>query len=95
MSLSNEEVAAIARLARLKIDPDQTEETARQLSSILDFVNQMDKVDTTGVAPVAHPLDLIARTREDVVTETDQRDHFQEIAPAVADGLYLVPKVIE
>lgn len=95
MSLDKQQVEAIARLARLKISPYHLDETAQQLSGILDFVDQMNAVDTSHVDPIAHPLDLTARTREDIVTEVDQRDHFQSIAPEVQDGLYLVPKVIE
>ncbi len=95
MSLDKKDVEGIARLARLEINPDQVDETASQLSSILEFVDQMNSVDTTGIKPLAHPLDLIARTREDVVTETDQRDRFQAIAPETQDHLYLVPKVID
>jgi len=95
MSLDKKDVESIALLARLETNSDQVEETASQLSSILEFVDQMNAVDTTGVEPIAHPLDLVARTREDVVTETNQRDHFQAIAPKTQDGLYLVPKVIE
>lgn len=95
MSLDKKDVEAIARLARLELDPNHIDETASQLSSIIEFVEQMNAVDTTGIQPVAHPLDLIARTREDKVTESNQRDHFQTIAPETQDGLYLVPKVIE
>ena len=95
MSLDKKQVEAIARLARLKISKDHAEETAKQLSSILDFVDQMNTVDTSEIKPLAHPQDLIARIRKDVVTETNQRDHFQQIAPEVQNGLYLVPKVIE
>lgn len=95
MSLDKKAIESIARLARLELDQDHLDETAEQLSSILDFVDQMNAVNTSGILPLAHPQDLYARTRDDVVTETDQRDHFQQIAPAVQDGLYLVPKVIE
>ncbi len=95
MSLDKKDVEAIAHLARLELDPSNIDETASQLSSIIEFVEQMNAVDTTGVQPVAHPLDLIARTREDQVTESNQRDHFQAVAPETQDGLYLVPKVIE
>lgn len=95
MSLDKKDVEGIARLARLEISPNQAGETASQLSDILEFVDQMNSVDTAGVKPLAHPLDLIARTREDVVTESDQRDHFQAIAPETQDHLYLVPKVID
>lgn len=95
MSLDKSAVEGIAQLARLELDPEHIEITAKQLSSILDFVDQMNAVDTSGIEPLAHPQALFARTREDVVTESDQRDHFQQIAPTVQDGLYLVPKVIE
>ena len=95
MTISADEVRAMARLARLAIDDDQLPETTRQLSRILEFVAQMDAVDTAGVAPLSHPQELDARLRADTVTETDQRDHFQRCAPDVGDGLYLVPQVIE
>jgi len=61
----------------------------------LDFVAQMSAVDTAGVSPMAHPMDAAQRLRPDTVTETDQRERFQSIAPQVEAGLYLVPKVIE
>lgn len=95
MSISADEVASIARLARLEIDPDDVPGYAAQLSRILDLVAQMDAVPTDGVAPMAHPLDLSARLRADEITESDERERFQAHAPAVEDGLYLVPKVIE
>ncbi|RKZ38585.1 MAG: Asp-tRNA(Asn)/Glu-tRNA(Gln) amidotransferase GatCAB subunit C, partial [Gammaproteobacteria bacterium] len=56
---------------------------------------QMNSIDTTGITPLAHPLDTVARLRPDIVSETNQRDHFQSIAPQIEAGLYLVPKVIE
>ncbi len=95
MSLDKKDVEAIARLARIEIKPEQIDETASQLSSILEFVEQMNTIDTSAIEPVAHPLDLTARLREDAVTEPNQRELFQSIAPAVENGLYLVPKVIE
>ena len=95
MSLSPEEVNKIAWLARLSIDADKTGAYARDLSGILDFIEQMAAVDTSHVSPMAHPLDQVQRLRPDVVSEPDQRDLFQSIAPNVEAGLYLVPKVIE
>lgn len=95
MSLTAEEVNRIAWLARLAIDSDKTDAYARDLSGILNFIEQMGTVDTDAVSPMAHPLDLHQRLRADVVTEPDQRGLFQSQAPAVEAGLYLVPKVIE
>ena len=90
-----EDVNKIAWLARLKIDADKAESYARDLSGILDFVAQMNAVDTGGIAPLAHPLEQTQRLRPDRVSESDQRKLFQSIAPQVEAGLYLVPKVIE
>ena len=95
MSLEKSDVEKIAHLARLDIDEKDVPEYAKNLSSILDLVEQMSSVNTDDVAPMAHPLDATQRLRVDEVTESNQRDHFQEIAPNVEDGLYLVPKVIE
>jgi aspartyl-tRNA(Asn)/glutamyl-tRNA(Gln) amidotransferase subunit C len=95
MSLDRTDVVNIAHLARLAIAENDIPEYARNLSNILQFVEQMSAVDTSDVEPMAHPLDMAQRLREDVVSETDQREHFQAIAPAVEAGLYLVPKVIE
>ena len=95
MSLDTDDIKAIAKLARLKIDEADVPLYATNLSSILDLVEQMNTVDTEGVVPMSHPLDVVQRLREDVVTENDQRDAFQQVAPATQDGLYLVPKVIE
>ena len=95
MSLTTEDVNKITWLARLAIDPDKTGAYARDLSGILDFIEQMNAVDTASVEPMAHPLDQVQRLRPDVVSETDQRTRFQAQAPAVEAGLYLVPKVIE
>ena len=95
MSISLEEVLKISHLARLHVDEEQASQYATDLSKILAWVQQMNQVDTQGIAPMAHPLDVIQRLREDKVTETDQREKFQTIAPRTEKGLYLVPKVIE
>ncbi|RYU61488.1 Asp-tRNA(Asn)/Glu-tRNA(Gln) amidotransferase subunit GatC [Methylolobus aquaticus] len=95
MSLDSEAVKRIAWLARLSIDEDRVADYARDLSGILDFVEQMNAVDTGSAMPLAHPLDQSQRLRPDEVVESDQRERFQQQAPAVEAGLYLVPKVIE
>lgn len=95
MALDSAAVAKIAHLARLGIDAADVPEYARNLSDILAFVEQLNAVDTSGVVPLAHPLDATQRLRADAVTETDRRQEFQAIAPSVTAGLYLVPKVIE
>ena len=95
MSLDADDVKKIAYLARLKIDEADIPGYVSNLSSILDLVEQMNSVDTEGVLPMSHPMDAVQRLREDKVTEKDQRDSFQQIAPQTEDGLYLVPKVIE
>ena len=95
MSLDKQDVVNIAHLARLAINEQDIPQYAQNLSSILTLVEQMNVVDTTNVQPMAHPLDTSQRLRTDEVIETDQRDHFQSIAPATEDGLYLVPRVIE
>ena len=95
MSLTSEGVNRIAWLARLAIDSEKTAAYAQDLSGILDFIEQMSAVDTAAVEPMAHPLDQAQRLRPDAVTEPDQRALFQQLAPAVEAGLYLVPKVIE
>ena len=95
MPLDTSQVQKIARLARLKINDQEATAYADSLSRILGLIEQMNAVDTAQVAPMAHPSDAALRLRDDVVTEADQRDKFQAIAPAVEAGLYLVPKVIE
>jgi aspartyl-tRNA(Asn)/glutamyl-tRNA(Gln) amidotransferase subunit C len=95
MSLGPEEVKKIAHLARLAISEDDVPVYARNLSSILDLVEQMNAVDTQGVEPLAHPLAMVQRLRLDEAVEPDQRELFQAIAPQVEAGLYLVPQVIE
>ena len=95
MSLDKSEVQKIAWLARLAIDEQDIPNYSDELSNILGLVEQMNSVDTNGITPIAHPLELPARLRADEVTEKDQRDHFQEHAPLTEAGCYLVPKVIE
>ncbi|HKJ53773.1 MAG TPA: Asp-tRNA(Asn)/Glu-tRNA(Gln) amidotransferase subunit GatC [Gammaproteobacteria bacterium] len=95
MSLKTDDVREIAHLARLHIDDDAVDRYADDLSSILELMEQMNQVDSSGVEPLANPLDATQRLRSDEVTESDQRDKFQAIAPDVSEGFYRVPKVIE
>jgi aspartyl-tRNA(Asn)/glutamyl-tRNA(Gln) amidotransferase subunit C len=95
MSLTTDEVKKIAHLARLGIDEQDVESYARDLSGILDLMARMNELNTDGIDPMAHPMDQVQRLRADVVTEQDNREKFQAIAPQVEAGLYLVPKVIE
>lgn len=95
MTLKIEDVRSIAHLARLHIDEADIDQYAADLSSILDLVDQMNQVDSSSVAPLSNPLDATQRLRDDEVTERDQREKFQSIAPDVEQGLYRVPKVIE
>lgn len=95
MALEAQQVEKIAHLARLGIDADDAPEYARNLSAILAFVEQLNRVDTTGVEPLAHPLEATQRLRPDVVTEQDEREKFLRNAPLTEAGLYLVPRVIE
>ncbi len=95
MSLERTDVLKIAWLARLKLEENDIPAYTDQLSGILALVDRMNAVDTTEVLPLAHPLELSLRLREDVLSEEDQRELFQAIAPSVRDGLYLVPQVIE
>ncbi len=95
MSLTDQEVRHIAKLARIELADAQLERTRAELGSMLGLIEQLQSIDTTGVEPMAHATDLILRLRDDVVTETDHRTAYQAVAPAVENGLYLVPKVIE
>ena len=95
MSLNPEQVARIARLARIELSPAEIDTTRDQLNGILGFIEQLQSVNTDGIAPMAHAVDVVQRLREDKVTETDNRAAFQSVAPDVEADLYLVPKVIE
>ena len=89
------DVEKLAHLARLDISEDTIAEVSRSVTEVLKLVDQLQAANTEGVAPMAHPLDAIQVLRADEVTETNEREQFQAIAPATEDGLYLVPKVIE
>ncbi len=99
MSLTSTDIARIANLARLELAPIESERMLTQMNSFFNIVEQMRAVDTTGVEPLAHPVvvlsDMALRLREDTVSEPNQRDANQRSAPAVENGLLLVPKVIE
>ncbi|RBP50925.1 Asp-tRNA(Asn)/Glu-tRNA(Gln) amidotransferase subunit GatC [Arenicella xantha] len=95
MTLDKQIVHTIARLARLHISESDTEKYQNELSSILDLVAQMEAVDTNNIEPMTHPFDATLRMREDRISEVNQREKFQAIAPSTEDGLYLVPKVID
>jgi len=99
MSLSHDQIARVARLARIDLRPEEAAAVLDRLNRVLDLVDQMQAVDTHGIEPMAYPLDakmtVVQRLRPDVVSEADQHALFQSVAPATEDGLYLVPKVIE
>ena len=95
MSLTNDQVHRIAHLARIELAPGEDARIRDQLNGIFTLIEQMQAVDTSGVAPMSHAVDLSQRLREDKPSETDQHVRFQQIAPEVEAGLYLVPKVIE
>lgn len=95
MSLSTADVQKVARLARLAMNDTEIEAARSQLSGIFELIAQMQAVDTAGIEPMSHAQDLSQRLREDRVSEENQRELFQSIAPQVEDGLYLVPQVIE
>ena len=95
MTISPADVLRIAHLARIEIDSAEALEMQAKLAAIFALINELQAVDTAGVIPMAHAQDVMLPLREDKVTETDHHTLYQSIAPAVEDGLYLVPKVIE
>jgi aspartyl-tRNA(Asn)/glutamyl-tRNA(Gln) amidotransferase subunit C len=95
MSLTLDDVKRIAHLARIEVDETEAQAWLGQLTPILGLIEEMQGVDTSGIAPMAHAQDVMLRPREDVVSETDRRDAYQAVAPQVEAGLFLVPKVIE
>ena len=95
MSLDRSDVEKIAHLARMALDEQQIDSYAEDLSNILNLVEQLERADTEQVEPMAHPLHMVQRLREDRVTEPDRREANQAVAPSVEAGLFLVPKVIE
>ena len=99
MALTPHDIAKVAHLARLELRPDETERILGQLNGFFTLVEQMQAVNTEGVAPLAHPAavlsDVALRLRDDIASEPNQREASQRSAPAVERGLFLVPKVIE
>jgi aspartyl-tRNA(Asn)/glutamyl-tRNA(Gln) amidotransferase subunit C len=99
MALNSQDIARIANLARLELNPDESERMLTKINGFFDLVEKMNAVDTTGITPMAHPVEAIQevalRLRDDVVSEPNNRDNNQRSAPAVERGLFLVPKVIE
>ncbi len=95
MALKEQDIKDIAHLARLGLDESAQAPLAADLSTVLELVEQMNSVNTDGVEPMAHPGNAVLRLRDDTVTEPNQRDKLQEVAPATEDGYFLVPRVIE
>lgn len=95
MSLSHDQIRRIARLARIAIRPEESEAVLARLNRVLALVEELRAVDTTGVEPMSHAVEVVQRLRRDEVTEQDAHAVYQSVAPAVQDDLYLVPKVIE
>jgi aspartyl-tRNA(Asn)/glutamyl-tRNA(Gln) amidotransferase subunit C len=95
MALSLDEVRRIAHLARIEITPAEVADVRAKLESIFELIGRMRAVDTTGIVPMSHAQDVVLPLREDRVTESDRRSLYQQGAPAVEDGLYLVPRVID
>lgn len=95
MALSIDDVQRVAHLARIEVTPAEAQDVLQKLTGIFSLIEDMRRIDTTGIAPMSHAADVSLALREDIVTETNQRELFQSVAPAIADGLYLVPKVIE
>ena len=95
MALDNTTVRKIASLAKLDIADSEIDQYQQDLSNILDLVTQMQECNTDGVEVMTHPMDATMRLRDDIITETDQRESLQSVAPATENSLYLVPKVID
>ena len=95
MSISRDKIEQVAWLARIQLEESEKEALESKLSDILGMVDQLQAADTDGITPMAHPLDATQRLRPDEVTETNQRERFQAVAPETQDGLYLVPRVVE
>jgi len=95
MKLTLDDVRRIAHLARIEIDAQAAREVHAKLESIFAMIDQLQAIDTTGVEPMSHAQDLTVTLRDDKVTETDRHVDYQKVAPAVEDGLYLVPRVVE
>jgi len=95
LKVTRDVVRKIAELAQLQIRESEIERVIEKMNQVLELVEEMQAVDTNGIEPMAHPLDATQTLRADKITETNQRDQFQELAPETQDGLYLVPRVVE
>ena len=95
MSLTRDQILRIAQLARIAVPEDEAGIVHDRLNRVLGMIDQLQAVDTSGIEPMSHALDVVQPLRPDAVTESDQRAALQAGAPSVEDGLYLVPKVIE
>ena len=95
MAIDKSEIEKLSRLARISVSEEDSADVAERITRILSLVDQLQAVDTTSIAPMSHPLDAVQRLRADEVTELNQREAFQAIAPNAEQGLYLVPKVID
>jgi aspartyl-tRNA(Asn)/glutamyl-tRNA(Gln) amidotransferase subunit C len=95
MSLSAQDIERIAHLARIRVTADEVVQVQSKLEGIFKLIDDMQSVDTKGVEPMSHGLDMVLRLRDDVVTESNQREKFQSNAPEASEGYFLVPKVIE
>jgi aspartyl-tRNA(Asn)/glutamyl-tRNA(Gln) amidotransferase subunit C len=95
MALTKNDIEKLAKLSRLSLTDDEMSQTMADLNNIFTMVEKMQALNTDGVEPMSHPHELALRLREDAITEVDQHEYYQQIAPAVSDDLYLVPKVIE
>lgn len=93
--MNSSDIEKLANLARLKINEETVAETTKSITEVLTLIDQLQAAETTDIAPMAHPLDAVQRLRADTVTEVNERERFQAIAPAIENGLYLVPKVID
>ena len=95
MSLSSQDIERIAHLARIRVTPADVLDVRAKLDGIFKLIDEMQAVNTQGIEPMSHGLDMVLRLRDDVVTEIDQREKYQKNAPHAAEGYFLVPKVIE
>jgi aspartyl-tRNA(Asn)/glutamyl-tRNA(Gln) amidotransferase subunit C len=95
MSFSSDDIARLARLARIRLDADETDDVREKLDAIFSLIDTLRAIDTTGVAPMAHAQDVMLPLRDDAVTAADCRARYQAQAPEVAEGLYIVPRVVE
>ncbi len=95
MALDKSEIEKIAHLARLHVSESEAEEVTTRITDILALIDQMQTVDAESVEAMAHPLEVVQRLRADDITEQDQRDELQKLAPSSENGMYLVPRVLD